>query len=110
MDANIIKIGSILKKGRQLEIPFFQRSYVWGEDEWERLLEDFRECCIHKKEHFMGSCIIKEQSDSSKESRLVIDGQQRLTTIYIFFKALCMLKEKNADFDKIFYNSEKNYS
>lgn len=34
----------IFKTGRLLEVPFYQRSYVWGEDEWARLLDDLKTC------------------------------------------------------------------
>ena len=30
------RIDSIFTKGRSLEIPFFQRSYVWSEENWDR--------------------------------------------------------------------------
>ena len=36
MDASNKKISGIFDRGTNLEIPFFQRAYVWGEDHWER--------------------------------------------------------------------------
>ena len=40
MDAGKRTINDIFNGNRILEIPFFQRAYVWGNDQWERLLED----------------------------------------------------------------------
>jgi len=40
MDAGKRLINDIFNGNRILQIPFFQRSYVWGEEQWERLLED----------------------------------------------------------------------
>ena len=40
MDAGKRTINDIFNGNRILEIPFFQRAYVWGDEQWERLLED----------------------------------------------------------------------
>ena len=70
-----------------IKIPFFQRAYVWKEDNWEELISDFLES---SKSHFLGSLILKQveiQSGNTKQV-LVIDGQQRLTTLSILLRAL----------------------
>ncbi|MCH5314263.1 MAG: DUF262 domain-containing protein, partial [Helicobacter sp.] len=38
-----------------IEIPFFQRAYVWGQNEWEQLFEDLKMSFENNKEHFLGS-------------------------------------------------------
>jgi len=40
MEAGKRTIYDIIKASRMLEVPFFQRAYVWEEPQWERLLED----------------------------------------------------------------------
>jgi len=40
MEAGKRTINDIFNGNRVLEIPFFQRAYVWEEEQWERLLED----------------------------------------------------------------------
>lgn len=40
MDASKALISQIFSRGRLLEIPFYQRTYVWGEEQWSRLLDD----------------------------------------------------------------------
>ena len=43
MDAGKRTINDIFNGNRVLEIPFFQRAYVWGQPQWERLLEDMKD-------------------------------------------------------------------
>lgn len=106
MDAGKRLINDIFNGNRILEIPFFQRSYVWGEEQWERLLEDMYDVCLTNKSYFLGSVILKQQSTKSNnkvgDRRIVIDGQQRLTTLNIFFKVLCLKLGKNGKFERIF--------
>lgn len=95
MDAHAKKIKDILNGSRLLEIPYYQRAYVWNEDLWKRFLEDIVELTKPQaKPHFIGSIILKQQQTPSmggvSDIRTVIDGQQRLTTIAIFFKVLSL--------------------
>jgi len=72
----------------KVKIPFFQRTYVWDEDNWEDLIEEFLD--EEKANNFLGAIILKQLppiSGRAKELE-VIDGQQRLTTISILLRAL----------------------
>ncbi len=72
----------------KFEIPFFQRGYVWDEDNWGPMLEDFLN---NKEGQFFGSIILKhkiKRSSDTGSTALVIDGQQRLTTMSILLKAV----------------------
>lgn len=106
MDAGKRTINDIFNGNRILEIPFFQRSYVWGDDQWERLLEDMENVSQSNKPYFLGSVILKQQSTNTGKGvgdvRTVIDGQQRLTTLNIFFKVLCLKTGQNSTFERIF--------
>lgn len=68
------------------EIPFFQRGYVWQEENWEELLTNI---LSGSKNHFMGSIILKSLPTASGNMARwsIIDGQQRLTTLSILFRA-----------------------
>lgn len=70
-----------------IKIPFFQRGYIWKIENWDELLLDLSN---NNKNHFLGSIILKQQRAASGEPKevLVIDGQQRLTTLSILIKAL----------------------
>ena len=106
MDAGKRTINDIFNGSRVLEIPFFQRAYVWGEEQWERLLEDAENTCRSNEPYFMGSAILKQQptgtSSNYGDVRTIIDGQQRLTTLSILLKVLCLKTSKMNLFDKRF--------
>ena len=99
---------SFLKSEMFLEIPFFQRSYVWGESNWEELLESLSD---RQTTHFLGSIILKKENFFAGEipTYSVIDGQQRLTTLSILFKALydTLPKEPSDDVDEEIINNNK---
>lgn len=89
-------------------IPIYQRNYAWEEDEITALIKDVYDACQNKKEvYYIGTLVTYKHSDNVYE---VIDGQQRLTTIYIILKALCKelgnheIKIKN----KLTYSARKS--
>lgn len=86
MKADASSLSFLANEG-VVRIPFFQRRYVWNEENWGDLYEDMLD---QKKKQFLGSLILKQQGkQSGKNSEvLVIDGQQRLTTLSILLKAL----------------------
>lgn len=94
MDAGKRTISDIFNGNRKLVIPFFQRTYVWKEEQWSRLIEDMEYISSTDKDYFLGSIILKSQPTSSDSSvgdiRTIIDGQQRLTTLSIFLKVLAL--------------------
>ena len=107
MDAGKATISGVFNGSRLLEIPFYQRAYVWGEEQWERFLGDMEFVTASKRPYFLGSIILKQESSGYtwsevSEVRTVIDGQQRLTTMVIFFKALCAKIDANRLFERDF--------
>ena len=68
------------------EIPIYQRNYAWGKDEISALVRDVWDACEKRKEvYFIGTLVSYDKGDSTFE---VIDGQQRLTTLFLILKAL----------------------
>ncbi len=92
MDAGKRTISDIFNGNRKLIIPFFQRTYVWKEEQWSRLIEDMEYISSSGKDYFLGSIILKSHPTPSTGSvgdiRTIIDGQQRLTTLAVFLKVL----------------------
>lgn len=88
MEARKNNIGSFKKL--KFEIPFYQRAYSWKKQDIEKLIRDININC--KEGHYLGNIVVKKNDDKF----IVIDGQQRLTTIYIIFMAL---KEKLFELD-----------
>ena len=106
MDAGKRTINDIFNGNRILEIPFFQRSYVWDKTQWERLLEDMENISQSNKPYFLGSVILKQQPTTTGKKvgyqRTLIDGQQRLTTLSIFFKVLALKTKDDYEFNRMF--------
>lgn len=105
MKAGEILISGIFNGSRLLEVPFYQRAYVWQEEQWERLLEDLKYVTSTRKQYFMGSIILKSGRtlntwEKYSECKVIIDGQQRLTTLLIFMKVLCLKKNENKLFER----------
>ena len=86
MEARKNNIGSLKKL--KFEIPFYQRAYSWEKQDIEKLISDIN--C--NEGHYLGNIVVKKNNDKF----IVIDGQQRLTTIYIIFMAL---REKPFELD-----------
>lgn len=101
MEAKKINVASLFQGYNLYKVPFYQRSYVWGEDKWSRFLDDMYYVSSTRKSYFLGSIILKQENTQmgSADERTIIDGQQRLTTILIFFKTLCL---KNPEFRPFF--------
>lgn len=102
MDAGAIPLLDIFEKKMRLEIPMFQRQYVWGQElQWAPLWEDisrkFTDFIAGRKDapvHFLGAMVLDQRQTQTGrvERRSVIDGQQRLTTLQIFlasFRDFC---------------------
>ena len=66
-------------------IPVFQRNYDWEIDQCDRLITDIRNICETNKNHFIGTICFKKM-DSGET--IIIDGQQRITSIMLLSKAL----------------------
>ena len=89
MKATQYKIGEL--KDFKFEIPFYQRAYSWRKQDIEKLISDISA----KDGHYLGNIVVKQNGDNKF---IIIDGQQRLTTIYIIFMAL-RVKEKPFELD-----------
>ena len=79
MDAGTKQLADILNGNRILEVPYYQRSYVWKEDQWARFLSDMEYITSTGKDYFLGSIILKQQPTGLSQFDLqsIIDGQQR---------------------------------
>ena len=82
---NLIKLNDI-----QFVIPVYQRNYDWTEKHCKVLLNDIIEAGKNKKEHFIGSIVYVNDNKpaTSVKELIVVDGQQRLTTIYLIYLRL----------------------
>ncbi len=75
---------------KNLRIPEYQRPYRWTQKNVEQLLNDINNARINgKNDYLIGSVILHKNSREDESATLdIVDGQQRLTTIYLIAKAL----------------------
>lgn len=79
----------IEKNKRVFKVPVYQRNYDWGNIQCEKLYQDIIVANERDHKHFTGTIVYIVGLDGSKLNEvLIIDGQQRLTTVYILLKAL----------------------
>ena len=93
MKATEAKFLDFLKKSPQFVIPIYQRTYSWSERECHQLWDDIVRAGSDDtiSAHFVGSIVYIEKGlyhVSSQSPLLVIDGQQRLTTVTLILEAL----------------------
>ncbi len=93
MKATEAKLLDFLKKSPQFVIPIYQRTYCWTERECRQLWDDILRTGSSDDiaAHFVGSIVYIEKGlyqVSSQSPLLVIDGQQRLTTVMMLLEAL----------------------
>ena len=95
MQASETKLQPIIEGTKQYVVPLFQRSYSWEKKEWDVLWNDLSELCEmdHPRTHFLGSLVTMPTTSVPEgvTKYLLIDGQQRLTTIFI---VLAMLRDQ----------------
>lgn len=104
MKANPQIITQFVNFNEKLSIPFFQRAYVWHQEQWERLIADMKFVTRTRKPYFMGSVILKEERGQQGQiiGHTIIDGQQRLTTFAIFYKVFCLVTNQTMWFNQVF--------
>ena len=101
MKADSINLHEFFHHERRHLVPLYQRPYVWKKDEqWEPLWEDIRQLAERTlagqklRPHFLGAIVLDQMNTPTRDiaARLVIDGQQRLTTLQLLlaaFRDLC---------------------
>jgi hypothetical protein len=100
MRADTVDLRRIFGKDVRYTVPLFQRPYVWNRDDnWSALWEDIRRTIERAEQagrtgdtvapHFLGAVVFDRTPylSSNLETRQVIDGQQRLTTLQLFLFA-----------------------
>jgi len=90
-----VNIFSLFTEYGTFKVPSYQRQYAWGEEETEALFDDFLE--FHRdldstggQSYILGQAIFAPNHDADKANHnlAIVDGQQRLTTLYLFTIAL----------------------
>ncbi len=92
MQASETKLRQLIEGTKQYVVPLFQRPYSWSEKQWKTLWTDVVDQSLHDdgRPHFFGS-IVTTPAKSVPQGVgkwLLIDGQQRITTIQVLLAAI----------------------
>ncbi len=94
------ELASLLSGDTVFSVPYFQRAYKWDSKHLDQLNRDLLDLVDESSDfHFLGAIIIhgRRSNPSDPDVYEVIDGQQRITTIYIYLcaivRTLCKLQE-----------------
>lgn len=115
--SQICKLGDILESefNKIFIIPPYQRLYAWDKEQIKILLDDFKNCINdNSKTHFIGNVVVANNEDNFE----LVDGQQKLSTIFFLCVYMCFknnkMQEAKGEFEKAykfaFVNSEDSNS
>ena len=97
METKLICPRKLFQLPVRFEIPEFQRRYIWEKErQWEPLWEDVTdiaenilESSSYEEKHFLGAVVLQPEPSTGEIARsIVIDGQQRLTTLQLMMDAV----------------------
>ena len=94
--AREVTLQELLGGSYQYTVPLYQRTYSWGRPQWQRLWEDVVDVADHRRDnpsatHFIGSLVLagfRDNGPGGVQRWLVVDGQQRLTTLTLLLAAV----------------------
>ena len=115
MDANKNFLLNFLSNKQQLSIPIYQRKYSWKEKECKQLWDDIirvGSSPITDETHFVGSIVymkINPHMMTPISELLVIDGQQRITTVSLLISAIASYLKKEPVEDLMDWQAILNY-
>lgn len=97
-EVRAIPVGKLFSPDAdRYSIPLYQRNFTWGEEEIHRLVHDVLDEAEHEdtKDYFLGNLVVAPPGRAAHRGEPfdVIDGQQRLTTLYIFLTRLRTIPE-----------------
>lgn len=109
-EQSINQIFLDLSNVKTYTVPIYQRNYAWGKDEIDQLITDVCDSCKKNVNgvYYIGTLVTYDRGEGVYE---VIDGQQRLTTIYIILKALgAALRDAKKDANDLEVYSRLTYT
>lgn len=82
-------IDTMFDNKRQYQIPVYQRNYDWKKDNCLELFNDVINAYEKEKTHFLGTVVqVQQDEEGGLKHYIIVDGQQRMTSIYLLLKAL----------------------
>lgn len=92
----------LMSQSAQLRVPLFQRPYVWGDKQLQRMIQEIDSIIDGEDSNrFLGAIIAVRRLANPAEPQPfeIVDGQQRLTTLYLFILAASLVSAKHGDIE-----------
>ena len=87
-------LKSLFSNDDRYIIPSYQRHYSWTMEECKQLYDDVLEAFESNTDsYFLGNIVLAEGEKDDRPE--VVDGQQRLITLWLYLKSLCILQPNN---------------
>ena len=87
-NGTIQNLTGLFSTNQVFQVPDFQRNYTWEAKQAEELYNDINRTRSLGTSHFMGGLILLTESNSPDEAIQVVDGQQRLTTLFLLISLI----------------------
>lgn len=94
-------IQSVVTSCTHISVEDYQRTYQWDKANIEEFFEDLKDAVGSGERHFFGTIILQQTEGLNTASFAVVDGQQRLTTVFILVAALRDAIKKDIKLDSI---------
>ena len=89
MEVGKERLADFIGDKRIFTIPVYQRNYDWQADNCKKLFYDIENVIGKKQPHFLGTLVYQQiKTANILQELIIIDGQQRITSIILFIKAL----------------------
>ena len=107
IEVNKQSVKQFLETGKikKFVIPEYQRPYAWTDEQIQVLFDDLAEYTANNNEstYFLGSIVAYENDHNEQE---IIDGQQRITTLFLFLRAIYAKLENSCEKEALFLKSQ----
>lgn len=107
IEVNKQSVKQFLETGKikKFVIPEYQRPYAWTDEQNQVLFDDLAEYTANNNEstYFLGSIVAYENDHNEQE---IIDGQQRITTLFLFLRAIYAKLENSCEKEALFLKSQ----
>ncbi len=87
MDADKKTFDEFMDGSKFFTIPVYQRKYDWHQAHFQQLFDDIKKIIENDKPHFLGTFVYQQK----KNNYVIVDGQQRITSLVLLAKSLCDL-------------------
>ncbi len=87
MDADKKTFDEFMDGSKFFTIPVYQRKYDWQQAHCQKLFDDIKKIIKNDKTHFLGTFVYQQK----KNNYVIVDGQQRITSLVLLAKSLCDL-------------------